>query len=75
MTMRCRQALGDDAVCVLADGGCDLTAVGDVDEDGAAGLGPEVDPEGVPAAHGSITSFRPRRSRRAAKASDHSSRA
>ncbi len=75
MTMRCRQALADDAVCVLADSGRDLTAVGDVDEDGAAGLGPEVDPECVPAAQGSITTFRPRRSRSAAKASDHSSRA
>ena len=75
MTMRCRQARGDDAVCVLTDGGCDLTAVGDIDEDGAAGLGTEVDPEGVAAAQGSITTFRPQRSRSAAKASDHSSSA
>ena len=46
-----------------------------VDEDGAAGLGTEVDPEGVAAAQGSITTFRPQRSRSAAKASDHSSSA
>ena len=57
------------------DGGGHLRAVRAVDEDGAAGLGPEVDPEGVPAAHGSITTFRPRRSRSDAKASGHSSRA
>jgi hypothetical protein len=38
MTMRFRQTLGDDAVCVLADGGRNFDAVGAIDEDGATGL-------------------------------------
>jgi hypothetical protein len=50
------------------------TAVGGIDEDDAAGLGTEVDPRAYRPL-GSITSFRPRRSHSALKASDHSSRA
>ena len=49
VAVRERQPLVDDAVAIRLDGGRETGAVGDVDEDGAAGLGPEVDADRVPA--------------------------
>ena len=43
------QALVDHAVAVRRHGRGDLLPVGNVDQDGAPGLGPEVDPDRVPA--------------------------
>jgi hypothetical protein len=71
------QPLVDHAVPVRVDGRAELPPFGAVDQDGAPGLGAEVDPERVAVAHGpsrwgSTTTFSPRRSTSSSKASRHS---
>ena len=74
--VRLRQPFVDDAVGVRVRGGCELTAVHAVDQDGPPRRGTEVDADHVRAGRhaapccGSTTTFKARRSLRLANASD-----